>query len=242
MNNKMTKQNAAAGNSIHFQAGVYNWISGTGRLLVFTPYAASRLFSYIGWRRDDFPENRKEQGGLLIGRYIRNPEGRPVQAEVVEVLLAQTECRYPGYIEWDGMEEIRLQRLFFDIKDSMAASDPAAAEELEIIGWWHTHPNDLNVFMSLTDMETQAVKCSRPEKYSVVLNPHKGIWRAFAGKNAEEVPAVMLIGEPAGNTEKSDTVDDQNDHPEKEDLGLPENSKRKKKGRKQKKRMKKGER
>ena len=56
----------------------------------------------IGWRRDDFPENRKEQGGWLIGRYILDPSGIPVQGEVTDVLEAKTECRFPGYIEWDA--------------------------------------------------------------------------------------------------------------------------------------------
>ncbi len=182
-----------------FQTGSFQWNSGTAKLLVFQPCASSKLFGLIGWLRDDFPDNRNEQGGILIGRYIRDADGHPVQAEVTDILLAQTECRYPGYIEWDAMEEIRLQRIFFDMKDKLEATDPEAADELDIVGWWHTHPNGLPVFMSVTDMETQKIKCSRMEKYSVVLNPHQGIWRAFAGKDAEEVPAVMLIGNNPGD-------------------------------------------
>lgn len=169
------------------------WSSGTPRLLVFTPYASARLCSIIGWLRDDFPENRLEQGGLLVGRYVRGQDGSPIQAEVTDILVAKASTRSPGYIEWDAMEETRLQRLFFEMQDKIAADDPVAAEELMLIGWWHTHPNSLAVFMSNTDMVTQRIKCPKPEKYSVVLNPHMGVWRAFAGIEAEEVPAVMLL-------------------------------------------------
>lgn len=172
------------------------WLSGTPGMLVFTPPATRQLQALIGWQREDFPDNRNEQGGLLIGRKILDAFGTPFQAEVTDVLLAKTDCRFPGYIEWSAQEEIRMQQIFFDMQDRLALTDPAAAEALAILGWWHTHPNDLPVFMSGTDMETQRLKYFRPDKYAVVLNPHKGIFRAFAGKDAIEVPAVMLMEDP----------------------------------------------
>lgn len=173
------------------------WSSFAPRLLLYTSRAARRQRELIGWLRKDFPRNRCEQGGLLIGRHIRDAEGRPFQAEVLEVLEAQAETRTPGYIEWSGMEEIRLQRQFWALKEKLARSDPALAEQLCILGWWHTHPNDLPVFMSSIDREQQALKYPRPEQYAVVLNPCTGIWRAYAGGQAEEVPAVMLLEEAA---------------------------------------------
>ena len=171
------------------------WISCTPRLLTYTPAATRRQLEIVGWLRTDFPRNHKEQGGWLIGRYLRDATGFPIQAEVTHVLEAETECRYPGYIEWSALEEIRLQQEFFDMKEELANTDPKAAENLCVIGWWHTHPNNLPVFMSGTDMETQRLKYFKPEKYAVVLNPHKGIWRAFAGADAREVAAIMLVDE-----------------------------------------------
>jgi len=169
------------------------WISGTPRLLTYTPAAARRQLEIIGWLRNDFPKNRKEQGGWLIGRNLRDATGHPIQAEVTHVLEARAECRYPGYIEWSALEEIRLQQKFFDMKEKMAINDPKAAEELCVIGWWHTHPNSLPCFMSETDMETQRLKYFKPENYAVVLNPHRGIWRAFSGADSREVAAIMLV-------------------------------------------------
>lgn len=173
--------------------GTEKWISTSPRMLVYTPYAAKKQLELIGWRRDDFPENRKEQGGWLVGRYITDASGNPVQGEVTDVLEAKTECRFPGYIEWDAMEEIRLQQAFFRLQDKLADTDPAGAEQLRVLGWYHTHPNHLDVFLSSTDMETVRLKYYRPEQYSVVLNPHRGIFKAFAGANADEVPVIMLL-------------------------------------------------
>ena len=47
------------------------WISGTPRLLTYTPAATRRQLEIVGWLRTDFPRNHKEQGGWLIGRYLR---------------------------------------------------------------------------------------------------------------------------------------------------------------------------
>lgn len=182
--------------------GTDNWISTSPRMLVYTPYAAKRQMEIIGWKDNDFLKNRKEQGGWLLGYYVFNEAGIPVQGEVTEVLEAVTECRLPGYIEWDALEEIRLQQTFFQMKDNLAKVDPVAAEKLSVLGWWHTHPNSLDVFLSSTDMETVRLKYYKPEKYSVVLNPHRGTFRAFAGVNAVEVPVIMLLSHNSENQSK----------------------------------------
>lgn len=190
--------------------GTEKWVSTSPRMLVYTPYAAKKQMEVIGWHRDDFPENRKEQGGWLIGRYILDPSGIPVQGEVTDVLEAKTECRFPGYIEWDAMEEIRLQQTFFQLKEKLARTDPEGAEQLKVLGWYHTHPNNLDVFLSSTDMETVRLKYYKPEKYSVVLNPHRGIFRAFAGGNAIEVPVIMLLDDRSDDAVESVTKKVQN--------------------------------
>ena len=191
---------------------------GTTVPLVFTPEASAVLLRAIGWGREDYPENRLEQGGRLVGRYIRDADGKFIQAEVTHVLVAEASCRLAGYIEWDGLEEIRLQRLFFEIQDQMREVDPAGAEALVLIGWWHTHPNGLSVFMSGTDMENQKIKCPTQDKYSVVLNPHRMEWRAYAGPDAVEVPAIMLLQDtPTANADAGVSVGKISEKPACED-------------------------
>lgn len=177
----------------HVATGTDEWISNCPMMLVYSPYASKKQMDMIGWKRDDFPKNRKEQGGWLIGKYILDASGNPIQGEVTEVFEANTTCRYPGYIEWDAIEEIRLQQAFFELKNELSKTDPIAAEQLKVLGWWHTHPNALDVFLSSIDMETVKLKYYKPEKYSVVLNPHRGLFRAFSGGNAVEVPMMMLL-------------------------------------------------
>lgn len=179
------------------------WASGTPGLLISSPAATKVCWDTIGWLRTDFPENRNEQGGIMVGRYFRDSCGVPIRAEVYTFLKANTSHRFPGYIEWDAMEEIRLQAAFFEMKEHLSKSDPILAEELAIIGWWHTHPNNLPVFMSETDMETQRLKYYKPEKYSLVINPHKGVFRAFIGRDAVEVPIVMLTANEAEKETRS---------------------------------------
>lgn len=168
-------------------------MSNIKSLLVFKPRAAKKLMSVIGWNRFDYPRNRVEMGGWLIGDYISNDTGEIVQAEVTDILPAMDCKGTPTYLEWPAKEDIRLQREFFRMKDELTARNPSQGEKLSRIGWWHTHPNGLPVFMSSTDMETQRLKFFREHDYSVVLNPHRMIWKAFAGRNADEVPAIMLF-------------------------------------------------
>ena len=182
-------------------SGTKTWVSSTPRLLVVNSHASKELFDTIGWLRDDYPENHCEQGGLLIGYEITDAEGNPIRAEVTGILVAKADIRSPGYIEWSGMEDIRLQRQFFEKKEKQAKIDPELAARLKILGWFHTHTFRTPVFMSETDMGTQRLKFSKPNQYSLVLNPHRGIFRVFAGCNAEEVPVIMLLEhEPAENS------------------------------------------
>lgn len=58
--------------------GTSHWMSGVERLLVFRPHASNKLFKKIGWLRTDFPDNRNEQGGILIGYYFGCSSGDPI--------------------------------------------------------------------------------------------------------------------------------------------------------------------
>lgn len=170
------------------------------RVLIFSPSAANDLLNHkIGWGRHDFQRNRREQGGWMIGHHTRNQAGEIITTEVDYVLEAETSIREPGYIEWSALEDIRLQRAFFAIQQECAERDPAFAKGLELVGWWHTHPNRLPVFLSGTDMTTIREKFNQPGHYSVVLNPHTMIWRAFSGVHADEVHGLMML---SGATKK----------------------------------------
>lgn len=169
-------------------------ISNMQNLLIFSSVATKKIREYIGWKRYDTPHNKVEQGGWLLGNHIQDSDGNIVQTLVTDVLLATQCIGSSTYLEWPAIEDIRLQRRFFELKEAFNASNPQR-NELVRVGWWHTHPNALPVFMSGTDLETQRNKFYNPHDYSVVLNPHRLIWKAYIGRDAIEVPAIMLIEE-----------------------------------------------
>ncbi len=181
-------------------------LSSVQNLLVISAEATHKLRNIIGWNRFDYPPNRIEMGGWLIGRYIRDDNGHIIQAEVTDILKAECCEGTPTYLEWPAIEDIRLQREFFRIKEDLTLTHPDAGEALTRIGWWHTHPNSLPVFMSSTDMSTQRLKFFKPHDYSVVLNPHRMTWKAFIGKDAVEVPAIMLIDSYIPKAKKKNTT------------------------------------
>ena len=59
-------------------------------------------------------------------------------------------------------------------------------EDLQIIGWYHTHPNQLDVFFSGTDRATQERMFYQDWHFGLVLNPHRKISKVFQGKEAHE--------------------------------------------------------
>ena len=88
------------------------------RILIFSPQTAAILLNEkIGWGRFDFPRNKTEQGGWMIGHHITNGQGEIIKSEVQYILEAETDVREPGYIEWSALEDIRLQRAFSLFKE-----------------------------------------------------------------------------------------------------------------------------
>lgn len=76
---------------------------------------------------------------------------------------------------------------------------------MRVIGWYHTHPNNLGVFMSGTDQRTQATFFSANWQFAIVLNPHRLQWKAFAGEQATECPGFVCknFNEPSNPAEEN---------------------------------------
>jgi len=66
---------------------------------------------------------------------------------------------------------------------------------LQIIGWYHTHPNTLDVFMSGTDQNTQSRLFGNDWQFAIVLNPQKRIWCAFYGSHSTECQGYIIDNE-----------------------------------------------
>lgn len=154
--------------------------------LYFEYSAIQQLFSHIGWGtpKGTCEDNTKEQGGILLGHVYL--DDKFIYGVVKKAVPAITNNRSEVYVEFSHSTWSNILSAIDEINDKVEG------EKLQIIGWYHTHPNNLDVFMSGTDKNTQSRHFNTYWHYAVVLNPHKKIWRAFWGKDAIECKGLIL--------------------------------------------------
>lgn len=156
-----------------------------GALFYFTENAWKRdICTHIGWGQIT-KSNGFEQGGLLLGNVFRDPE-RMITFAIVEKALAGLSATGSmaylsiGHATWNEM--LDEADLYLDDQEY----------QLRIIGWYHTHPMTLQVFMSGTDMNTQRTFFPNYWQFAVVLNPHRQLWRSFLGGDALECSGNVI--------------------------------------------------
>lgn len=141
--------------------------------------AATKIMNYIDWGKNT-SVNRVEQGGLLLGHvYVDHDKG--ITYGMVEEVTAGNSARGT---ESNLEMNFETWKEMFDRADQSSA--PIGKYKSQVIGWFHTHPGDLKVFMSDEDMRTQRRFFNKDWQFAIVLNPHKKCWRAYFGKNALE--------------------------------------------------------
>ena len=83
-----------------------------------------------------------------------------------------------------------------DMADEIDKYIEMESENLQIIGWFHTHPNNLEVFMSGIDLTTQRMIFSQDWQFAVVFNPHRKRWKVFHGRDADECQGDVIKNIP----------------------------------------------
>lgn len=151
-------------------------------LLIFNDKSCSKLKDCIAWGHRTH-QNHVEQGGILLGRVWRYKN--EVFSFVEDCILANTQGS-SAFVEFTPDMWATMQQELDSLNSLKAKEDKMA-----IIGWFHTHPNELSVFMSGTDQNTQNKNFSQDWQVSVVLNPHKRILRAFFG---DKIRDGQIIG------------------------------------------------
>jgi proteasome lid subunit RPN8/RPN11/ubiquitin-protein ligase len=153
--------------------------------LFFEGGAHEDLTRHIAWGRST-EANSVEQGGVLMGRVFTDRSRALTYGVVYSVIPAELAQGSGGYLlmgheAWKAM---------IDRADEIV--DARSAEKLQMIGWYHTHPNELSVFLSSTDLATQRRMFGNDWHFAVVLNPQRRVWRVFHGKAAIECPGHVL--------------------------------------------------
>ncbi len=153
--------------------------------LYIKPKAIKQIFEHISWGQTT-KENVVEQGGVLLGKVFFD-EKKNLMYGVVEEALAGKEAKgSSAYLEMD--HEVWKEML--DEFDAILDKDED--KQWQMIGWYHTHPNNLSVFMSGTDMGTQQRFFSNDWQYAIIFNPHKQIWKSFVGNEAVECAGMIV--------------------------------------------------
>lgn len=149
-----------------------------------TQKARQQIFEHIQWGNLNTNDNRAEQGGILLGKIYEDSHG--LYGIVEEAISGRNAVGNAVELE---MSHETWQSMMNEA-DRIAENNPELG--YYIIGWYHTHPNNLEVFMSATDRNTQSLLFNQDWHFALVFNPHRKIWKAFHGKNALPCMAYTL--------------------------------------------------
>ncbi len=159
---------------------------GTSKLVYVRRAALGEIFDHIEWGNRT-RRNIHEQGGVLVGLRHHEPGSTEEFVTITSALPAQSDERSSVYVKFDHAAWSALLHEL-DVRKEKGLID----EQAVIVGWYHTHPNELDCFMSGTDRVTQQSIFHRPWNYALVINPHRRILACFVGADSEPCGAGIL--------------------------------------------------
>ncbi|MBM3269401.1 MAG: Mov34/MPN/PAD-1 family protein, partial [Candidatus Sericytochromatia bacterium] len=144
---------------------------------------AVRAAALAAARRHGDGSPGREVGGILYGRCVRRDD-----CYAVEICAALPARDAAG----SAVHLVFTPAAWEHVFAGRAALEP----DLEIVGWYHTHPG-LGVFLSGTDRRTHATWFGRPWQVAMVLDPLADEAGLFSGSG--EAIACRVVRE-AGET------------------------------------------
>jgi proteasome lid subunit RPN8/RPN11 len=175
---------------------------GSTHKLYLKQEAMHQIARHIGWGQwTEF--NQVEQGGILLGQVFRDSEANLIYGVAHLAIAGESARGSSAHLEMTH----ETWKEMLDSVDKALLKQPE--QELQIIGWYHTHPNNLSVYMSDTDRATQSRLFTHDWQFAIVLNPHKSIWRAFFGGSAQECRGYMVIDEETADDTPPDFADEE---------------------------------
>lgn len=165
-----------------------NYLIGdkNNRIIVF-PYATQKIFDYIGWGIRD-GKNHNEMGGFLLGRYFKDTVQKLMITIVEDAVPAVHAIGTAGTLNIPPEDLLQAHE-----KLEVWNREKENEKKLQLVGWFHTHPNSLDVFMSGTDQYTQSQLFREENAIAIVMNPHRKIWKCFRAEHCFDTKAEFLI-------------------------------------------------
>lgn len=154
-------------------------------VIIFTPKAAAELDKHILWGKTT-PQNIVELMGYMVGRVFYSKENG--------ILIGVCECTVPIDALGNSTYFEATEEQMFDVTEKSKEIAKSLGDDYRIIGWYHTHPGNLSVFMSGTDERNQRALFPLDWHFAVVLNPQKRVWRGFVGSELREVNCIFACG------------------------------------------------
>ena len=195
---------------------MYSKYGSKSPMLVFENHSCAKIKELLEWGKFT-SKNIVEQGGILLGKVYRHKN--EIFNIVEDCVLANTKGSH-YFVEFTHDMWLDMQRQVDEINRNRSEN-----EKLVIVGWFHTHPNDLSVFMSSTDRDAQNENFSQDWQAALVLNPHKMNLGVFFGKeirnghivgwNYEERscnPPSSESSTPISDDDKLNYGDNESDH------------------------------
>ena len=175
-----------------------NYKTGASNYLLYIlKDAANAILSFIEWDKHT-EHNHTEVCGFMIGHHYYDESKDIYYTEVESIITVPTDMSTEVYLQLstDSM---------FAIEQALDAYNAEHNTDCKFIGWFHTHPNSLPVFMSSTDLITQTRYFSDDLGYAIVLNPHKLYWKAFRSVSCADVKCMMVSKNVTYNEETQST-------------------------------------
>ena len=146
--------------------------------------AADAILSFIEWD-EHTAHNHTEVCGFMIGHHYFDEEKDIFYSEVESIITVPTDMSTEVYLQLstDSM---------FAIEQGLDEYNAKNNTDCKFIGWFHTHPNSLPVFMSSTDLITQTRYFSDELGYAIVLNPHRLYWKTFRSVKCVDTRCMMV--------------------------------------------------
>ena len=162
-----------------------NYKTGNSNYLLYILRdAADAILSFIEWDKHT-EHNHTEVCGFMIGHHYFDENEGIYYTEVESIITVPTDTSTEVYLQLstDSM---------FAIEQALDAYNAEHETDCKFVGWFHTHPNSLPVFMSSTDLITQTRYFSDDLGYAIVLNPHKLYWKTFRSSRCDDVKCMMV--------------------------------------------------
>lgn len=156
--------------------------------VVFDPSAVSVLFDDIRWGRK-YERGDVEQAGILLGNYYRDSSG---EDEVIWGYILAVIPADPTLVN-ASFETIDITTAAWQKMHEEAA--PYRSENLQILGWYHTHLSHISTRFSALDIRTQKKAFTYEYSFGIVFNPNQKKWAAFYGAESEECVGEIVFDE-----------------------------------------------